>query len=198
MDGMRVGLLLTALTGCAAVALIGCGTSEEAGDSGAARAGLPGQSAAARPDAKAAAPGVPTSRGGDNSIQTWGLEATRTQRIRITAIVDAFLDARARADWRKACDYLAAEQRQTFRRLVKGRVDRPGCAVGMETLATNVPRSAFVHEAEITEVLSLRLGGGRAFLIYARPNAKIYATALSREGGAWKVVSVGPTLLGKI
>jgi hypothetical protein len=146
---------------------------------------------------KKAAPGVPVSKGGDNSIQTWGLEASAEEREQVTAIVQAFLDARADADWGKACAYLAADQRREFESLVRGgRRGNAACAEAMRALATGVPSSAFDDEAQIDYVLSLRVGDGHAFLIYTRTGEnKIYATALGAEGGTWKVISVGPTVL---
>jgi hypothetical protein len=150
--------------------------------------------AAPRAGSKAAAPGVPTSKGGDNSIQTWGLEATSAQRERLAAIVQAFLDARAGAEWGKACSYLAAEQHEMLEQLA-GASGSGACAKAMGLLAAEVPASAFAKEAEIVDVLSLRIGGGHAFLIYTRPEGKVYATALGHESGSWKVISVGPTAL---
>lgn len=107
----------------------------------------------------------------------------------------AFLDARARADWAKACAYLAAEQRKMLEQLIKRMSGNAACAKAMGGLADGVPASAFAHEAEVRDVLSLRVGGGHAFLIYTRPGGEVYATALGREGGAWKVISVGQTAL---
>ncbi|HWO15659.1 MAG TPA: hypothetical protein VNM89_02990 [Solirubrobacterales bacterium] len=146
---------------------------------------------------KKAAPGVPVSRGGDNSIQTWGLEASAQERDEVTAILQAFLDARAAADWATACSYLAVEQRAEFESLGSG--DKRGnaaCAETMRAFAAGVPPSAFDEEAQIDYVLSLRVGEGHAFLIYTRPDTnKIYANALREEDGTWKVVSVGPTVI---
>jgi hypothetical protein len=138
---------------------------------------------------------VPTSPGGDNSIQTWGVEAGADERTRLAAIVKSFLDARARAEWARACIYLAAKQREMFEALIQGRSGNGACAEAMRKLAASVPAGALARAAEIGEVLSLRVGGGRAFLIYARPNGGVYATALAQEGQAWRVVSVGPTAL---
>jgi hypothetical protein len=42
------------------------------------------------------------------------------------------------------------------------------------------------------------VGRGNAFLIYTRPGEnKVYANAFAEEGGTWKVVSIGPTALGR-
>ena len=157
-------------------------------------------SGAPRAGSKAPAPGVPVSKGGDNSIQLWGLEASAAERAQVTAIVHAYLDARAAANWTKACSYLAAKPRREFEQGLQGGAKRgiAACAVAMGALAQSVPQSAFADEARISRVLSLRIGRKYAFLIYTRPHPRgaTFATALQRQGGAWKVVSVGPTRLG--
>jgi hypothetical protein len=169
--------------------LAGCGGG------GSDEASGPLVTAAPKPGSKAAAPGVPVSKGGDNSIQTWGVEGSNTLNSRVTVIVGAFLNARAREDWSEACAYLAAKQRRMFERLAPDNSGNGACAMGMALLARHIPRRAFEREAEIRQFLSLRVGAGKAFLIYVRPGGKVYATALRREGTAWKVVSVGATAL---
>ena len=101
------------------------------------------------------------------------MEASASDRAEVTAVLQAFLDARAAADWAEACTYLAVRQRQEFERLVK--TDKRGnaaCASAMGVLASGVPAGAFAEEAEIADVLSLRVGRGNAFLIYTRPTAR--------------------------
>ena len=147
---------------------------------------------------KRAAPGVPTSKGGDNSIQTWGTEASAAEREEITATLQAFYDARAAAEWAKACSYLAADQKTTFSGLIRGRKSADAaCAEAMGALAEGISPAAFDKEARIDYVLSARSGRRDiAFLIYTRPDSeKAYAGALGEEGGEWKVISVGPTVL---
>ncbi len=142
---------------------------------------------------KAAARGVPTSKQGDNSIQTYGLEAGAGERAEVTAAVQEFLDARAARNWATACSLLAAKPLTEYETLLKDSTKKgiPACAEVMRVFATDVPDSAFAEEAEIAEVLSLRVDDEYAFLIYTRPDGKIYATAVAREGGSWKIVSVG-------
>jgi len=143
-----------------------------------------------------AAPGVPVSKGGDNSIQTWGTEASASEREEVTRILRAFYDARAAGDWARACTYLASRQKAEFASFVRGRGGNAACAEAMRGLASQVPASAFDKEARIDYVLSLRVGEGNAFLIYTRPGeAQVYANAFADEGGTWKVVSVGPSVV---
>jgi hypothetical protein len=149
------------------------------------------------PTTSKAAPGVPTSKGGDNSIQTYGREAGSPERARAAVLVRAYLEARAAEDWEKACSYLAARQRRELE-LLAGRslqLAHPSCAAAEASLVTPGSKPALRAEARI-HVLSLRLDGSHAFLIYKRPDERFYATALSREGGRWKVFSVAPAPLG--
>jgi hypothetical protein len=142
-----------------------------------------------RQGSKAAAPGVPTSREGDNSIQTYGLEASSAQRAQATALVQAYLDARAARDWAKVCSLLAAKPRAEQRQFA-GDVS---CAEAMVSFAADARTSVLQEEAQI-EVLSFRVGHRYAFLIYRRSDG-IFATALSRESGHWKLISVTPNPL---
>ena len=139
------------------------------------------------PGSKAAAPGVPTSKEGDNSIQTWGLEASDAEREAATASVQRYLDARAARNWSTVCGLLAAKPRREQSQFGGG----ASCAKAMASFAANAEDSVLREEAEI-EVLSFRVGKQYAFLIYRRPDRRIYATALAREAGAWRLISVTP------
>jgi hypothetical protein len=141
------------------------------------------------PGSKSAAPGVPTSKHGDNSIQRWGLEASDVERAAVTATVQRYLDARAAGNWRTVCQLLATKPRREQEQFGGG----ASCAKAMASFAADASPSTLREEAEI-EVLSFRVGGRYAFLIYRRPDG-IFATALTQEGGAWKLISVTPNPL---
>jgi hypothetical protein len=150
---------------------------------------------APQPGSKVAAPGVPISKGGDNSIQTFGLEASSKKRTQLTAIVRAYLNARAAEDWKKACFHLAIRQQQMFVRLATAslHLPRPSCAAAQAALVPPNATHALAIEARIEAILSMRVGNDHAFLIYRRYRDQVYATALRFERGEWKVLSVAPT-----
>jgi hypothetical protein len=152
----------------------------------------PPVSGAPQEGAKQAAPGVPTSKHGDDSIATYGTESGSEERDEVAAVVQAFYDARAARNWSLACEMLAAKPRTELEQMLKGSGGgAASCAEVMGGLSQQVPTSAFAEEAEIEEVLSLRTDDEYAFLIYTRPDGKVYATAVTNEGG-WKIVSIGP------
>jgi hypothetical protein len=138
------------------------------------------------PGSKTAAPGVPTSKQGDNSIQTWGLEASDAEREEATATVQRYLDARAAGNWSTVCQLLAAKPRREQEQFGGG----ASCAKAMASFAADASPATLREEAEI-EVLSFRVGDKYTFLIYRRPDG-IFATVLTREAGAWKLISVTP------
>ena len=165
---------LLALATALALTLAGCGGGE--GET----------STTTTSSSKAAAPGVPTSKEGDNSIQTYGLEASSAERAQATAAVQAYLDARASGNWSKVCSLLTAKPRAEQGQFAGG----ASCAKAMASFAAHAQTSVLEEEARIA-VLSFRVGGKYAFLIYRRPDG-IWATALTREAGNWKLVSVTP------
>jgi hypothetical protein len=101
--------------------------------------------------------------------------------------VRTYLEARAARRWARACSLLAVRPRREQRRFAGG----ASCAKAMASFAAGAEDSALREEAEM-EVLSFRVAADYAFLIYRRPGPAIYATALTREGGRWKLITVTP------
>lgn len=60
----------------------------------------------------------------------------------------------------------------------------------MASFAADASTAVLREEAEI-EVLSFRVGGGYAFLIYRRSDG-VFATALTHERDRWKLISATP------
>jgi len=146
---------------------------------------------------KAVAPGVPTAKGGDNSIQHYGVEAEANERVEVAAIVKAYLEAQAAARWPEACSYLSAEIRHNLEALLerasKGSA-RVSCATAMATFFQRAPQAA-LHAAADIEVLSLRVQGADAFLIYRDGKGTPTEMHMVSEGGEWKVGAlIGNTL----
>lgn len=172
---MRANAISTVcLTAALCLAGSGCGGGGEATDSD------------ARAASKAPAPGVPISKGGDNSIQTWGEEGSKADRDEATGLVTSYLGARAARDWAAACAFLAGKVRAMQQRLFNAST----CAEAMRAYSSRASTRALSAEAEI-DVLSFRRGGGYGFLIYRRDDG-VFATALDRDDGGWKIISVTP------
>lgn len=141
---------------------------------------------------KRAAPGVPKQKGGDQSVQTFGTEAQVAARVEAAANLQAFLDARAAGEWQAACSYLAASiasQLEKFGERVPNAegVDCPQVLKGLSAAASP---SALAQATRI-QVISFRVEGDHAFIVYRDPGGEVTASAMAREGGGWKLASLG-------
>jgi hypothetical protein len=144
-----------------------------------------------KPGSKAAAPGVPVSAEGDNSIQVYGREASDAERAKLSALVHSYLNARAAGEWAEVCTALTAKTRAEQIRFAPG---SGNCAEALAFFAKDADPATLRSEAQV-EVLSLRIDPRNAFLIYRRPDG-VWATALERGGEGWRIVSVTPAVVG--
>jgi hypothetical protein len=83
--------------------------------------GPPPTTAASLPNegTKAPAPGVPTNKGGDNSIQTYGTESSAADRAEAALALQRYLDARAAQDWAGACSQLSSGARELLEKFAE-------------------------------------------------------------------------------
>lgn len=137
---------------------------------------------------KVVAPGVPTVHGGDNSIQRYGVESQSSEREEAALIAQAYLKAQAAGRWSEACAYLNAKTRSGFEALAE-KAQSPsakGCAGAMATLFAKVPQAALQSAAEI-HVISFRVEGDQAFVVYRDGTGKPFNLPMNREGEEWRV-----------
>jgi hypothetical protein len=165
---------------------------------------LPPISSAAVEGSKAPAPGVKVAKGGDNSVQGYGVESSDAAREEAALALQAYLDARLEEDWGRACSYVfegLKEQLEQASIPNQGQVKQPsGCAGAMAGLSKGVPGQALREGAQITRVLSFRTGGDvpsdPSFLLYqGLPDKTLYSMPMYLEGGGWKVGLVLPSAL---
>lgn len=137
------------------------------------------------------------NKGGDNSIQESGHEASASEREAAAAVLHAYLDARAAHRWSDACFYIAASLAATMEEFAARYGKQQGvesCPQVLAALATGSSQQALEETAE-ADVGSLRIEGDHAFLLYYGPGNAPYAMPMVREGGAWKVGSLEGTPL---
>lgn len=149
---------------------------------------------------KKVAPGVPTAKGGDNSIQEFGVEASSSERIEATRVIKDYLDARAAGDWTRACARISFGLREEFLRFGEASTQRgqpPSCEDALQDLTVEVPERALRIAADI-RVLSMRAKGSSALLIYRNGENTPFSFPVAREGGEWKVAALdgSPLVLG--
>ncbi len=141
------------------------------------------------------APGVPMTKGGDNSIQTFGAERGGGQRAQALADLKAYLHARLAGEWARACALASQEFRHEFARLVaqaKGKERPSGCAQTLAAFLGSTPRATRREAAQVGELLSFRVEGKRGYLIFKGARSVMFI-ALENDAGRWKVNVSQPT-----
>lgn len=150
---------------------------------------------------KQVAPGVPTERGGDNSIQEYGTEGPSAERVQAARTLKGYLGALAAGETARACSHVAdsakRELRQTLEQLrARGREDAetPGCAEILRRLVAATPAKGLRDAARI-RVRSMRTEGERAYLVYEDGGAAAKAIAMVEEEGTWRLATLTGTAL---
>jgi hypothetical protein len=135
-------------------------------------------------------------KGGDNSVQEFGEEASASQLEAAATTLHNYLDARAQGSWDAACEYMAKTTLASFETLAsQGGSVGDSCGDILEKL-TNPAASREIARYDTTaELPSLRREGTRAFVIYTGVEGAILAMPMADEGGVWKVAGLVGTPL---
>jgi hypothetical protein len=137
---------------------------------------------------------VKTVKGGDNSVQEYGVESDESERREAAITLLAYLNARAEGDWFSACSLLAKKPTEQLERLAGHKAD---C---VEVLGATGKEASSQPGSVITEVLSLRGGGDipgdPSYLLFeGPPGGTLFSMPMYSEGGAWKVGLAQPSEL---
>jgi hypothetical protein len=140
------------------------------------------------------APGVKTVKGGDNSVQEYGVEANGSERREASIALATYLNARAEGNWAGACSLLAPRPTEQLERLSGHKAD---CA---EVLAATAKGTSSQPGSVITEVLSFRgegdISGNPSYLIFTGPPGNtLFSMPMYSQGGTWKVGLAQPSEL---
>jgi hypothetical protein len=154
----------------------------------------PAVSSAPKAGSKAPAPGVKTVKGGDNSVQEYGVEAGEPARREASIALATYLNARAEEDWATACSLLAQKPTEQLEKLAGHKAD---CA---EVLAQTGKEAPSMPGSVITEVLSFRgegdIPGDPSYLIFKGPPGQtLFSMPMYLQGGAWKAGLAQPSEL---
>jgi hypothetical protein len=125
-------------------------------------------------------------KGGDNSIQDFGDEASESELEEAAKALHDFYVARAREEWRRACANLsqaiAGQLEQLAEQAKQGQVS---CPTALAAITPGLgPKVA--RETTAVDAGSLRREGDRGFLIYRDGEGTVYAINMASEDG-WKV-----------
>jgi hypothetical protein len=137
-------------------------------------------------------------KGGDNSVQEFGSEADTSELDKAATALHNFLDARAEGDWAAACSYMSKSIVESFEKLASQskQLGNASCAEILGKLTNPAAKKELLAEAAKADAGSLRIEGGRAFVIYTGTDKKTFlAMPMAKEGGSWKVASLAGTPL---
>lgn len=132
-------------------------------------------------------------RGGEASIEDFGSEAGGSERGRILAAFDGYLDAIAGRDYGAACAELSAAVKESLAQFVGG-AKASACASTLpKLLAPSASQAA--REQAGGEVTKVRVEGDRAFVVFKAPGAELYQLTMVEEDGEWKAATVAAAVL---
>lgn len=141
--------------------------------------------------------------GGDNVVQTFGEEGTRRERAEATAVISAWLRARAAKDWKKDCSYFSRAYAKLIAEdahgVTNGKVPN-NCPAALAYFKGNASGD-FVNTLS-GSIDSLRVGEGQgvagsflektAFAQYHGNDGKDWVVPLEWEDGEWKIAKAAP------
>lgn len=125
-------------------------------------------------------------------LATFGDEASGSERAAIVTTLKRYLDAVASGNWNVVCGLLATPVRGELGQLVRSnkRLHGASCATILGALSGHLPPTAR-REQLPTDVQSVRVQGGRAFVLYRTKQAPHVSLAVMREAGTWRLGSLG-------
>jgi hypothetical protein len=177
-----IGTVPVVLALLLAVSGIGCGGGTTAGTED-------------RKDPLAGYPKGPTRQfiipGADNAVQEFGHEADSTERRQVSAMVEAWLRARVRGEWGKACSYLAKHLHPyvvVTGSEVSGK-HLTSCGRGLGAVTHNAEKPRYNIR---NGVVSLRVKGPQGYAQYHGTDGEDWILSVLREGGHWKIANLYP------
>lgn len=140
------------------------------------------------------------TKGGDNSIQEAGSEASPSETDLAAAALHTYLDARAAGAWRTACGVLVSPVAESIARLGSeekgsgGQAERGSCAALMASLSGGISPAA-LREAARADVGALRMVGDSGYVLFHGAEGD-YFMPMAKEGGVWRVAALAASPLG--
>jgi hypothetical protein len=130
--------------------------------------------------------------GGDNVVQTFGREATPSEREQASRVIEGWMRARAAQAWKKDCGYWSKRARKGItedaHNVTDGRVKN--CP---QALAYFGPDASGDYKNNLTGPIdSLRVGEGHGYAQYHGSDGRDWIVPVDREGGKWLVATATP------
>ena len=132
-------------------------------------------------------------RDGDNAVQTFGREATKAERERANAVIQAWMKARAEQNWKKGCSYFSRQFTHDLivtDAMVVSEGEVKNCAQGLAWFGHVASGS---YKNNLTGPIdSLRVGPEHSYAQYHGNDGHDWVIVLEKEGGKWWIASMTP------
>ncbi len=179
-------------------------TEDEGGDSGKGEDDGKGSSGGEEPKTvkQADAPPVETigapkaPKGGDDSIHTFGKEASEEDLRGAAAVLNGYLQARVKKDWALSCAYMAEAMTEQLMQLAQQapEAEDMDCAQVVEAMSGHLDKKSRKRMADI-QIGTARVDGDRAFVLYKEAGVGWMLMPMAREDGEWKVTAIAGSVL---
>jgi len=131
--------------------------------------------------------------GEDNAVQTFGREATESEREAASRVIEAWMRAREDENWAKGCRYLSKDAQVYLARsgtlIAQKKVT--SCAKGWAVVVAQGYGVSRVNNMD-GPIDSLRLGEGHGYAQYHGNDGMDWVVPVTREEGAWKITKADP------
>lgn len=140
----------------------------------------------------ASTPGSTAS--GEKSIERFGQESSGAERAEVLAAFRGYFEAVASGDYAAACAHIAATVKRSLAQIAGRESSGVSCAISLpKLLAPSAATSA--RQQASGKISKVRIQGGKAFVVFHAPGAKLYQLYLRREGGDWKTTTLSGSIL---
>jgi hypothetical protein len=135
---------------------------------------------------------VPQVKGGDNSIQNYGSEASGSDRLAAARILTSYLSSISAGNAKTACALLATSATEQMQQVGANPAGgSAGCPALVGRIVSNLP-AELKHQLADVRVLSVRVDGEHGFIIFDGVGPKVANMPLVKESGGWRVAAIGP------
>jgi hypothetical protein len=155
---------------------------------------LPGCGGGSETSSSTAAVNTQDSNGGEKSIEQFGEESAGGNRAAILAAFHGYFEAVADGDYAVACAHLAASVKRSLAQIVGRGAGELSCAASLPKLLAPSATTSARQQGE-GRVSKVRVEGGKAFVVYHAPGAKLYQLYMLREEGGWKATTLTGSIL---
>jgi hypothetical protein len=128
---------------------------------------------------------------GDNSIPTYGSEASARMRTEAERALSRYLQARTAEDWALACSLMSPGLERQLKVLTGGRGSASDCAPSYAALAQQGSAAALA-DPMVGGITALRVQRPHAFALFYGSDKRQYMMPLEDEQGYWVVTQLAP------